>query len=94
MRSCGGRSGQTAAANLMRLASSIERAGRAPGAVEVFIGEEMDHFLGSNRKRSVHEVALIEKTDPEAANTFHRIIVHLLGERTVHLIRTVDALQR
>jgi hypothetical protein len=36
----------------------------------------------------------MEKADPEAANTFHRIIVRLLGERTVHLVRAVDALQR
>jgi hydrogenase maturation protease len=26
----------------------------------VFVGEDMDRFLGSNRKRSVHEVALID----------------------------------
>ena len=34
--------------------------GAAPGKVDVFVGEDMDRFLGSNRKRSVHEVALID----------------------------------
>jgi len=34
--------------------------GAAPGSVAVFVGEDMDRFLGSNRKRSVHEVALID----------------------------------
>jgi SulP family sulfate permease len=40
------------------------------------------------------ELLNLEKTDPEAANLFHRIIVHLLGERVVHLIRAVQALER
>lgn len=31
-----------------------------PGAVHLFEGEEMDHFLGSNRKSSVHEVSLMD----------------------------------
>ena len=31
--------------------------------------------------------------DPEAAYAFHRVIIHLVGERVLHLVRTVDALQ-
>jgi hydrogenase maturation protease len=31
-----------------------------PGATRVFEGEQMDAFVGSNRKRSVHEVGLID----------------------------------
>ncbi|MDP2784393.1 MAG: HyaD/HybD family hydrogenase maturation endopeptidase [Sulfurimicrobium sp.] len=34
--------------------------GGPPGAVEVFSGAEMDRFLGANRKRSVHEVGLLD----------------------------------
>lgn len=34
--------------------------GGPPGAVEVFCGAEMDRFLGANRKRSVHEVGLLD----------------------------------
>jgi hydrogenase maturation protease len=32
----------------------------APGSVEVFEGRRMDEFLGSERKRSVHEVGLLD----------------------------------
>jgi len=32
----------------------------APGSVAVFEGERMDEFLGSERKRSVHEVSLLD----------------------------------
>jgi hydrogenase maturation protease len=31
-----------------------------PGTTKVFIGEQMDVFVGGNRKRSVHEVSLID----------------------------------
>ncbi len=31
-----------------------------PGTVQVFVGEDMDSYLGSNNKRSVHEVGLID----------------------------------
>jgi len=31
-----------------------------PGYWQLFEGEQMDSFLGSNRKRSVHEVSLID----------------------------------
>jgi len=53
------------------LASAIEDADRlividaaqydgVPGTTRVFIGEQMDEFVGGNRKRSVHEVSLID----------------------------------
>lgn len=32
----------------------------APGHSQVFEGAEMDAFIGSNRKRSVHEVSLLD----------------------------------
>jgi hydrogenase maturation protease len=34
--------------------------GGSPGSVEVFLDDEMDHFLGMRRKRSVHEVGLLD----------------------------------
>lgn len=34
--------------------------GAAPGQVELFSGAGMDIFLGANRKRSVHEVGLLD----------------------------------
>jgi hydrogenase maturation protease len=32
----------------------------APGTTRIFVGDEMDTFVGGNRKRSVHEVGLID----------------------------------
>jgi len=32
----------------------------APGTIKVFAGYEMDHFLNTNRKSSVHEVGLTD----------------------------------
>lgn len=34
--------------------------GTAPGVVRVYEGEAMDRFLGASRKRSVHEVGLLD----------------------------------
>lgn len=34
--------------------------GEKPGTVRVFCDAEMDRFLGANRKRSVHEVGLLD----------------------------------
>jgi hydrogenase maturation protease len=31
-----------------------------PGTVQVFVDDDMDRYLGSNNKRSVHEVGLID----------------------------------
>lgn len=53
------------------LAGAIEEADRLivvdaanldapPGTTRVFVGDDMDSFVGGNRKRSVHEVGLID----------------------------------
>ncbi len=34
--------------------------GDTPGATRVFVGEQMDAYVGSARKRSVHEVSLVD----------------------------------
>lgn len=34
--------------------------GSEPGATQIFEGDAMDAFVGGNRKRSVHEVSLID----------------------------------
>jgi hypothetical protein len=36
----------------------------------------------------------MEQADPKSALAFHRLVVHLLGERAIHLMRSVQALQR
>ena len=38
-------------------------------------------------------LAEVERDDAEAASAFHHVIAHLLGERVLHLMRAVDALQ-
>lgn len=68
---------------------------------------ELGFYLGTQRTASVvvdhaskiyvlskQDLERMEHIDPEAASTFHRLIIHLLAERVVHLIKTVDALQR
>jgi SulP family sulfate permease len=72
--------------------------GRTVGELGFFLGIKRTAAVVADQPSVVYSIskevlAQMEKADPEAANTFHRIIVHLLGERTVHLIRTVDALQ-
>jgi hydrogenase maturation protease len=51
--------GSIAAADAL-LVVDAARFGAAPGAVQLFEGEDMDRFLGSQRKASVHEVGLLE----------------------------------
>jgi SulP family sulfate permease len=73
--------------------------GRTVGELGFFLGIKRTAAVVADQSSVVYSIskevlAQMEKADPEAANTFHRIIVHLLGERTVHLIRAVDALQR
>jgi SulP family sulfate permease len=40
------------------------------------------------------QLAQIERDDPDAARVFHHIVARLLADRVVHLICTVDALQK
>lgn len=67
---------------------------------------ELGFYLGARRTASViadepsvvyvisqAELEEIEKNDPEVAYVFHRIVVYLMGERMVHLIKVVNALQ-
>ncbi|MDE2148937.1 MAG: HyaD/HybD family hydrogenase maturation endopeptidase [Gammaproteobacteria bacterium] len=51
---------ETAGAMLVVDAADL---GQAPGAVRVFENQAMDHFLASSRRRSVHEVGLIDLLD-------------------------------
>jgi SulP family sulfate permease len=68
---------------------------------------ELGYYLGIRRTAAViadqpttvftlsrHDLEQIEKADPEVAQVLHRIIIHLLGERVIHLTRAVEALQR
>lgn len=52
-----------------------------PGAVRLYEGEAMDGFLGGNRKRSVHEVSLLD------VMTAARLMDRLPGRRALIAIQ-------
>ena len=43
---------------------------------------------------STAELEALEKSDPAAANLFHRIVMHFVGERLIQASATVVALER
>lgn len=72
--------------------------GRTVGELGFYLGTRRSAAVVADRPSVVYilsqsMLARIEKEDPEAASAFHRVIVHLLGERVLHLMRTVEALQ-
>jgi SulP family sulfate permease len=74
------------------------RGGRAVGELGFYMGIPRSADVIADRPSVVYRLttdslARMEKEDPEAANAIHRVIVNLVGERMLHLVRTVDALQ-
>ena len=72
--------------------------GRTVGEIGFYLGTRRSAAVVADMPSVIYSLsqaalARIEKDDPEAAYAFHRLIVHLLGERVLHLVRTVDALQ-
>ena len=72
--------------------------GRVVGELGFYLGKQRSASVVANQPGVIYmltqeSLARIEKEDPEAAFAFHRIIVHLLGERVLHLVQAVDALQ-
>lgn len=72
--------------------------GRAVGELGFYLGTRRSAAVVADRPSVVYRLtqatlARIEHEDPEAAYAFHRLVVHLLGERVLHLVRAVDALQ-
>jgi SulP family sulfate permease len=72
--------------------------GRTVGELGFYLGTQRSAAVIADKPSVVYSLsqqtlAHMEQTDPEAANTLHRLIVHLLGERVIHLIRAIDALQ-
>ena len=68
---------------------------------------EMGFYLNTPRSAAViadeasvayrlsrRELECMELKEPQAALAFHRLMVELLGHRAIHLMRTVQALQR
>ncbi len=74
------------------------RGGRTVGELGFYLGTRRSAAVIADQPTVVYvltqtELDRIEHDDPAAAYAFHRIIVHLLGERVLHLVRAVDALQ-
>lgn len=75
------------------------RGGRTVGELGFYLGTKRTASVIADEPTVVYGLArqtlvMLEENEPEVASALHRVIVHLLGERVVHLIRTVDVLQR
>jgi sulfate permease, SulP family len=75
------------------------RGGRAVGELGFYLGRRRTAAVVADETSWVYrmtrdELRRLEQTNSDAASTFHLIIARLVSERAVHLIDTVDALQR
>lgn len=75
------------------------RGGRVVGEIGFYLGAKRTAAVRANEPTTIYRLSQaklqeMEQADPETANTFHRLIIHLLSERVTHLIRAVDALLR
>jgi SulP family sulfate permease len=75
------------------------RGGRVVGELGFYLHITRTASVVADEPTTVYSLSLeqldwIERTDPTAARIFHHLIALLLADRVVHLIRTVDALQK
>ncbi len=75
------------------------RGGRVVGELGFYLGTKRTASVVADEPSRIYilsksDLQKMEQIDPEAASTFHRIIIQLLSERVVHLINTVNAIQR
>jgi CRP-like cAMP-binding protein len=75
------------------------RGGRTVGELGLYLGAKRSADVIANEATITYRLTRaalesMEHSDPPAALVFHRLIVYLLGERTIHLMRLVHALQR
>jgi SulP family sulfate permease len=75
------------------------RGGRAVGELGFYLGRRRTAAVVADEESRVYRITRadlrrLEQEHPDAASTFHLVIARLLSERTIHLIDTVDALQR
>ena len=74
------------------------RGGRVVGELGFYLGTRRSAAVVADEPTVVYRLSRaklteIERDDPEAAHALHRIIIHLLGERVLQMVRTVEALQ-
>jgi sulfate permease, SulP family len=75
------------------------RGGHMVGELGFLLGRERTASVVADEPSRVYRITQamlerLEQTDPQAAAVFHRHMARLLSERVVHLIDTVEALQR
>jgi SulP family sulfate permease len=75
------------------------RGGRAVGELGFYLRRKRTADVVADEPSNIYRVsraglARMAADDPEAAAAFHLIMARLLSDRVVHLIETVDALQR
>jgi sulfate permease, SulP family len=75
------------------------RGGRTVGELGFYLNTRRSAAVVTDKPSVVYglsqaALARIEEEDPEVAYALHRLIIHLLGERVLHLVRAVDALQQ
>jgi SulP family sulfate permease len=74
------------------------RGGRMVGELGFYLGTQRSAAIVVDRPTVVYvltqdTLTRIERDDPAVAHAFHRLVVHLLGERVLHLMWAVEALQ-
>jgi SulP family sulfate permease len=75
------------------------RGGRVVGEIGFYLNSNRTAAVVTDEPSTIYRLSLqrlqqMEQADPEAASTFHQIIIRLLSQRLTHLIHTVNALQR
>jgi SulP family sulfate permease len=73
--------------------------GRTVGEIGFYLGVKRTAAVIADEPSIIYSLSRetlehIEKTDAAVASVFHRLIVHILGERVVRLTRALDALER
>jgi SulP family sulfate permease len=73
--------------------------GRAVGELGFYLGRRRSAAVVADETSSVYRITRddlqrLQQEHPDAASTFHLIIVRLLSERAVHQTDAVDARQR
>ena len=75
------------------------RGGRIVGEIGFYLGTPRSAAVKADEPTRAYRLtrqalAAMEQTDPESATAFHRLIAQLLSARALHLIQSVEALQR
>lgn len=75
------------------------QSGQAIGEIGFFLGHERTAAVITDEPSVVYRLSVsaweeMRRKDPRIASALYKVIVHLLGERVIHLVNAVDALRR